>query len=42
VLCYSAEEPPRRRGFVLIDAVDGREVDHVVEDNPEDWAETTR
>jgi hypothetical protein len=38
VLCYSAEEPPRRRGFVLIDAVDGREVDHLVEDNPEDWA----
>jgi hypothetical protein len=38
VLCYSTEAPPRRRGFVLIDAVDGREVDHMVEDNPEDWA----
>jgi len=38
VLCYSAEEPPRRRGFVLVDAVDGRMVEHMVEDNPEqDW-----
>ena len=27
ILCYSTEQPPRRRGFVLIDAVDG----HVVE-----------
>ncbi len=24
VLCYSAEEPPQRRGLVLVDAVDGR------------------
>ena len=24
ILCYSAEEPPKRRGFVLVDAVDGR------------------
>jgi len=38
VLCYSAEEPPRRRGFVLVDAVDGRMVEQLVEDNPEqDW-----
>jgi hypothetical protein len=38
VLCYSAEEPPRRRGFVLVDAVDGRMIEHLVEDNPEqDW-----
>jgi hypothetical protein len=38
VLCYSAEEPPRRRGFVLVDAVDGRLLEHLVEDNPEqDW-----
>jgi hypothetical protein len=35
VLCYSAEEPPRRRGLVLVDAVDGRVVEHLVEDNPE-------
>ena len=38
VLCYSAEEPPKRRGFVLIDAVDGRTIEHLVQDNPEqDW-----
>jgi hypothetical protein len=38
VLCYSAEDPPRRRGFVLVDAVDGRLLEHLVEDNPEqDW-----
>ena len=40
ILCYSAEEPPKRRGFVLVDAVDGRVVEHVVEDNPESWAES--
>ena len=39
ILCYSAEEPPRRRGFVLIDAVDGRMVEQLVEDNPEEWAD---
>lgn len=38
VLCYSAEDPPRRRAFVLVDAVDGRTIEHLVEDNPEqDW-----
>ena len=37
ILCYSTEEPPHRRGFVLIDAVDGRTVEHLVEDNPETW-----
>ena len=38
VLIYSAEEPPRRRGLVLVDAVDGRVIDHLVQDNPvEDW-----
>jgi hypothetical protein len=40
ILCYSAEEPPQRRGFVLVDAVDGRVVEHVVEDNPESWSES--
>ena len=39
VLCYSAEEPPKRRGFVLVDAVDGRTIEHLVEDNPEDLSE---
>lgn len=38
VLVYSAEEPPRRRGLVLVDAVDGRVREHLVQDNPvEDW-----
>jgi len=38
VLLYSAEEPPRRRGFVQVDAVDGSIVEQLVEDNPEqDW-----
>ena len=27
ILCYSAEEPPQRRAFVLVDAVDGRIVE---------------
>jgi hypothetical protein len=26
---------------VLIDAVDGRTIEHVVEDNPEEWAPDT-
>ncbi|MDP2292308.1 MAG: hypothetical protein Q8M22_14050 [Actinomycetota bacterium] len=38
VLIYSVEEPPRRRGLVLVDAVDGRVLEHLVQDNsPEDW-----
>lgn len=37
VLCYSAEEPPRQRGLVLVDAVDGRVIEHLVESNPEAW-----
>lgn len=40
VLVYSAENPPRQRGLVLVDAVDGRVVEHLTELNPEDdWAE---
>jgi len=40
VLVYSAENPPRQRGLVLIDAVDGAVVEQYVEANPEqDWAE---
>jgi len=38
ILLYSAEDPPARRGLVLVDAVDGHVLDHVVEDNPEDWS----
>lgn len=37
VLCYSTEEPPEQRGLVLVDAVDGRVIQHLVEDNPEQW-----
>jgi hypothetical protein len=37
VLCYSADEPPTHRGLVLVDAVDGSVVQHLVEDNPEEW-----
>jgi len=39
ILLYSSENPPERRGFVLVDAVDGAVVEHLVEDNPEEWAE---
>jgi hypothetical protein len=40
VLCYSAENPPKKRGLVLVDAIDGQVIQHLVQDNPEtDWAE---
>jgi hypothetical protein len=35
VLCYSSEEPPLQRGLVLVDAVDGRVLQHLAEPNPE-------
>jgi hypothetical protein len=38
ILLYSAEEPPDKRGLVLIDGVDGEVVEYFVEDNPEDWS----
>jgi hypothetical protein len=38
ILLYSAETPPTRRGFALVDGVDGSVVEHFVEDNPEDWS----
>ncbi len=38
VLVYSAENPPRQRSLVLVDAVNGNVVEHLTEDNPEeDW-----
>jgi hypothetical protein len=37
ILLYSAEEPPDKRGLVLVDGVDGAVVEWFVEDNPEDW-----
>ena len=39
ILLYSDENPPARRGLVLVDGVDGTIVQHFVEDNPEDWSE---
>jgi hypothetical protein len=40
VLCYSAEDPPKYRGLVLVDAVDGRILEHLVQDSPAtDWDE---
>jgi hypothetical protein len=38
ILLYSADDPPTRRGLVLIDGITGRVGDHLVEDNPEDWS----
>jgi hypothetical protein len=35
VLCYSVEEPPKQRGLVLVDAVNGAIVEQLVESNPE-------
>ena len=42
ILLYSAEDPPSKRGLVLVDGVDATIVAHFVEDNPEDWSELTR
>ena len=40
VLVYSAESPPHQRGLVLVDAVDGRVLEQLVEANPEtDWVD---
>ena len=41
ILLYSAEEPPAKRGLVLVDGVDATVLDHFVEDNPEDWSQLT-
>lgn len=35
VFCYSAEEPPLRRGLVLVDAVNGVVVEKLTEANPD-------
>jgi len=39
LLVYSADEPPSKRGLVLVDGVDGEVVSAFVEDNPEDWSQ---
>ena len=40
ILLYSTESPPRKRGLVLIDGVNGDAVEHWVEDNPESCNDT--
>jgi len=39
ILLYSGEEPPSRRGLVLVDGVDGEVLAQFTEDNPEDWSQ---
>ena len=39
ILLYSADEPPTRRGFVLVDGVDASIIESFSEENPEDWSE---
>jgi hypothetical protein len=39
ILLYSADEPPTKRGLVLVDGLDGQIVDTILEDNPEDWSQ---
>jgi hypothetical protein len=41
ILLYSAEDPPQKRGLVLVDGVDGSIVAHFTEDNPEDWSDAS-
>lgn len=38
VFCYSAQEPPTHRGLVLVDAVNGKIVECLVEINPDNAA----
>lgn len=38
ILVYSAEDPPTKRGLVLVDGVDGDIIEGFTEDNPEDWS----
>ena len=41
ILLYSAEDPPERRGLVLVDGVDATVLGEYVESNPEDWSQLT-
>ena len=38
VLLYSAESQPRHRAIVVVDGLSGEVIEHLVEDNPEDWS----
>jgi len=42
ILLYSAEDPPQRRGVVLVDGVTGGVLFDFVEANPEDWSSLRR
>lgn len=35
IFCYSIEEPPVSRGLVLVDAIDGRIVECLIQENPD-------
>jgi hypothetical protein len=37
ILLYSDENPPTKRGIVLVDGLDGHVVEWFAEENPEDW-----
>ncbi len=39
VLIYSADEPPTKRGLVVVDGTTGEVLGSAVEDNPEDWSD---
>lgn len=39
ILLYSNEDPPTKRGLVLVDGQQSEVLDYFVEDNPEDWSE---
>ena len=39
VLVYSADEPPTKRGLVVVDGTTGEVLGSAVEDNPEDWTD---
>ena len=39
VLVFSADEPPTKRGLVVVDGISGEILGSAVEDNPEDWSD---
>lgn len=41
ILVFSNETRPLRRGLVLVDGVEPKVLDVIVEDNPEDWSNLT-
>ena len=38
ILCYSDENPPTKRGIVLVDGLSGEVIQFFAEENPEDWS----